>query len=458
MRPVGAILALCWIHVSYALAVEAAPPRSVLRPKETADAVLVTENESWDRHAHERLGLPVRLDLGIEQRTRFECLDDPFRGGEAGSDSQVRQRTRLRIGLDAPRGIRGLVELQDSRTHGARGDDFTGNAINYLDVLQLFVSATVRGLRGTRLRADAHAGRFTLDVGSRRLVARNRFRNTTNAFDGVHVQVADGGLWRVRAFLTLPVERRPKLFDKPRSRQIFWGTAFEGRPRSWIHADLYYLGLDERNGAEERDYHSFGARAHQPATVGRLDYELELIGQLGRRGSRDHSAFAGHAELGYTFDRPWLPRLLAQFDYASGTANPAGSKSHTFDPLFGARRFDLVVTGLYGPFRRSNILSPGLRLIVNPSPQVRVHLKVRYWTLAQAKDSFAGTGLSDPTGASGRHLGEDVELGVQWRPTPWLSLDAGYDRWFEGRYLKKVEGVPSSGNADFVFFSAQVRF
>ena len=59
-----------------------------------------------------------------------------------------------------------------------------------------------------------------------------------------------------------------------------------------------------------------------------LDYELELIGQLGDWHGRDHSAFAGHAELGYTLDLPWSPRLVGQFDYASGTADPSGDESH----------------------------------------------------------------------------------------------------------------------------------
>ncbi len=64
------------------------------------------------------------------------------------------------------------------------------------------------------------------------------------------------------------------------------------------------------------------------------------IGQLGDWHGRDHSAFAGHAELGYTLDLPWSPRLVGQFDYASGTADPSGDESHTFVFLFGARRLE----------------------------------------------------------------------------------------------------------------------
>src|SRR4030042_6269250 len=52
---------------------------AVTKPAETADQVLVSENESWNRYLHDALRLPAWLDLGIEQRTRFEFLEDPWR-------------------------------------------------------------------------------------------------------------------------------------------------------------------------------------------------------------------------------------------------------------------------------------------------------------------------------------------------------------------------------------------
>ena len=64
--------------------------------------------------------------------------------------------------------------------------------------------------------------------------------------------------------------------------------------------------------------------------------------------------------------------------------------------------------------------------------------------LAQARDAFVGTGLQDATGAAGRHLGVDLELRVQWRPTPWLAVDAGYEHWFKGSYLDRVPNTSST--------------
>ncbi len=443
------------------------------KPTETADAVLIQENVAWERRLHDALGLPAWLDLAVEQRTRFEFLDEPFRPGEADTQSQYPQRTRLRVGVDAPAGFRFLAELQDSRTWGDGPDDFTGSTIDKVSFAQLFASYTKRELLGSKLRLDLHLGRMSLDFGSRRLVARNGYRNTTNAFEGVHVALGDGALWRARAFYTRPVLLDPSYFENESEGQLrFWGAAFEDKHAAWLNFDLYYFGLHDRLGSGStvaRSYQTFGARALRAPKLAQWDYELEGMGQFGQRTvtragmptELDQEAFAGHAELGYTFAAPWSPRLVAQFEYASGTANPNGDESATFDPLFGARRGDLIVTGIYGPFRRSNILSPGVRLQIAPRPDLKAFLKVRYWRLAQEKDAFAGTGLSDASGEAGSNLGTDIELSAQWSPKPWLVLETGYDHWFKGSYLDDVPapaaGTISNDDSDYVYFSVLFR-
>ena len=447
------------------------------RPKETADAPLIREDVAWPRILHESLGLPAWLDLAVEQRTRIEYLDEPFRPGEADTQSQYPQRTRLRLGVDAPAGFRFLAELQDSRTWGDGPDDFTGSTIDKVSFAQLFGSHTRRELFRTKLRADLHLGRMSLDFGSRRLIARNGYRNTTNAFDGVHVALGDPAGWRVRGFYVRPVQLDPSYFEnESEGQQRFWGAAFEDKRIAWLNFDAYYYGLHDELASGTslaRRYHTFGARALRPPKAAQWDYEMEAMGQLGDRTvlrgtpgvpvDLDHQAYAGHLEFGYTWAATWTPRLAFQLEYASGTPAAAGDVSHTFDPLFGARRGDLIVTGIYGPFRRSNVLSPGLRLQAAPRPDLKAWLKVRYWQLAQEKDAFVGTGLRDASGDSGERLGTDVELAVTWTPKPWLILETGYDHWFKGTYLDGVANPPpaagpiSTDDSDYLYFSVSFR-
>lgn len=448
-------LSLC---LGFAGNASAAEERAPSKPRETADQSLLTEDESWHRNLHDALRLPEWIDLGVEQRARYEYLRNPWRPGEPTSDGQLPLRTRLRLGIDAFSPVRFLLELEDARTNFDDPGDFTGNETDELDILQLLVTAGTPDLLGLGLPADAHLGRMTMDVGSRRLVARNRFRNTTNSFDGIHLQLGPRPAWRVRAFAVKPVEREEHTMDDSAWQQYFWGAALESKQLEWLNGELYYFGLDDRASATERRYTTLGARGLRVARKGQIDYEVELAGQFGERGSDDQSAFYGHAELGYSFDCPWSPRLIAQFDYASGTADPDGDDSNAFDPLFGARRWDLNPTGIFGPFRRTNIVSPGVRLQVAPLPTVRAFVKVRYWELEEAKDAFAGNGLSDPTGEAGDHLGTDVELSVSWSPRPWWALEVGYDHWWKGQYLRRVPNVSSTKDSDYFFVSNQFRF
>jgi hypothetical protein len=149
------------------------------------------------------------------------------------------------------------------------------------------------------------------------------------------------------------------------------------------------------------------------------------------------------------------------YDYASGTSNPDGSKSHTFDGLFGARNFELTPTGLFGPFFRSNISSPGIRLKLHPLGILDVDLKYRAWWLAQAKDEWVGSGLQDPTGDSGKFLGQDIQVRVQWHPTLNTTFEVGYDRFFKGSYIKDqtdIPGNPPSNDTNYFYIQSELLF
>lgn len=461
MTPLGRVASVAaialWIAAAMPMAARSEGP-GVFTPKETADQPLLSENESWPRRLHDLAHLPDWLDFGVEHRTRFEFMDDPWRPGEKGSDGQFALRTRARVGFDLLDPVRFLVELEDARAYLDDGGDFTNNQINHIDVLQALATVRAEKLFGTELRADLHVGRFGLDVGSRRLLARNRFRNTTNSFDGVHAQIASGTAWRARAFWTWPVVRGVHGFDdEVISDQRFWGAVFESHQLPWLNGELFWFGLDDdQAGSPRRDYDTFGARALRPPKPGHFDYELEVAGQVGERNGVDHRAWMGHGEVAYGFASRWTPRVVLQVQYSSGSGDPNG-ESETFDPLFGARRFDIGPTGILGIFRRSNTFSPGVRVQAAPAKPLRVQLKYRYWALAEGKDAFSGNNLRDPTGDAGRDLGHDVELQVLWTPYPWLTIDAGYDRWFKGRYLEEVSGVPSTQDTDYAYFSVLIR-
>jgi Alginate export len=437
--------------------------------KETADAVLILERETkWNRYLKAAMHLPDWVDLGIENRTRFESYDHPWRSTQASgggqTDSQAVLRTRVRVGLgNGP--FRFLFEGQDARAYwnNAQGDFVNNITVNEWDILQLFGSMTLDNVAASGLRTDLHFGRMTLDFGRRRYIGRNDMRNTTNAFDGVHWQVGEGKTWRVRAFWVEPVIRDQVKFDEQSANSVFWGTYVESQHFPWFNVNLFYFGLNDQqlpNKNLQRTYSTYGLRFFKSPAINEFDYEFEGAIQTGRLGNVDHFAYNPNAEAGYTFNLPWTPRFLAQYTYASGTRTPGGSQNGDFDPLFGARRFDLMPTGNFGPFFRSNISSPGWRLIVQPAPNWTVQVKQRFWYLAQSNAVYVGGVLEDSTGGAGNYLGHDLELRVQWAVSQNLDFDAGYDHWFKGSYFDRLPAsadLPAGGNKDTDYFYLQMR-
>ena len=318
---------------------------------EPADAVLNQRKElEWSRYMKTAMHLPDWVDLGIENRTRFESYDHPWRTnqkiGNGSTDPEIALRSRLRFGLGGNGPFRFLFEGQDARAYldRERGDFRDTTTVNEYDILQLLGSFTADNVGGSGLRTDLHVGRMTMDFGRRRLIVRNDFRNTSNAFDGVHWQIGQDKAWRVRAFFVEPVIRQMVSRDEQHNKSLFWGTYVESRQLPWLQMDAYYLGLNDRRVADvasHRTYSTVGLRLYKNPKQGEMDYELESAWQTGTRGVTDHFAHFQHLDLGYIFDFPWSPRFLIHYDYASGDRKPGDGQDEGFDTLFGARRFDI---------------------------------------------------------------------------------------------------------------------
>lgn len=166
------------------------------------------------------------LDIGIEHRTRYETLDHRFRLGETGSDQQLPQRTRIRLGISKITGPFGfLLEFEDDRGHLTdSGSTVTNNQVNENDILQLYVSVPLSLPGKSNLPSVLYIGRQSFDLGNRRLFAHNRFRNTTNAFDGFRWTLGNEKSWHLNTFVFQPVLRRMHQLDTRQHGAYFWGV------------------------------------------------------------------------------------------------------------------------------------------------------------------------------------------------------------------------------------------
>src|SRR4029077_7551850 len=261
---------------------------------EPADAVLNLRRDiEWTRYVKTATHLPDWIDLGLENRTRFESYDHPWRStqktGGGAPDCQLALRSRARVGLGGNGPFRFLFEGQDSRelSNDGPGDFRTTQTINHFDITQLFGALSIKNIGGSGLRTDLHVGRMTMDFGMRRYVARNDFRNTTNAFDGVHWQIGEDQTWRFRTFLVEPVLRDDVQLDKQSARSVFWGAYVESAHVPWFNVNAFYFGLNDQqlqNKALHRTYNTYGLRLFKSPATNEFDYEFEGAVQTGHLG------------------------------------------------------------------------------------------------------------------------------------------------------------------------------
>jgi hypothetical protein len=480
------------------------------------------EKPIWN--VHDALGLPDWLSFGIEQRTRYETLSDAFKGSAGTSTLQKSQGGDQMIALQSDIWLqakfgkfRFATEFLDART---TGQDFGGrNAVPYpvnnssadtLDFAQAYVSWADQNVLYSGLGAEFKAGRQTMDLGSRRLIARPIFRNTVNNFTGIRARVVSYDNWQFNGFVTMPVLRYPNYnsitpiqdlqnhhqWDQEDTHTWFSGGILEvTNLYQKINADVYLYHLDEgdssRNPTRNRHYFTPGVRIYQKPGKGQFDFQAEGMGQFGTvkyaatntfaNTPQTHEAWSSHLEAGYSFDLPWSPRFYFEYDYASGSKNwknnSASASDSRFDPLYGASDFDFGPTGIYGAFQRSNINSPGYKLDFAPRSDLSFRVQQRLVWLASGLDCWGGntcTAATTPAlaGGNGSYVGDQIGITGRYNFNSTLNFDAGWYHLFKGDFAKSARQTNATGanqtvanssttpgaDTDYFFIQSQLRF
>lgn len=394
------------------------------------------------RRIQNGLALPEGFSIGLVHGSRFESLTDSVHSGASRDDSMIIMRTlldtRYRRG-----GVEAQFELVDSRQQLADDDAFvTQTAINALEVLQATLSFDLTRDGNIRL------GRFATDWGSRRFLARNRFRNGINNFEGFEwVQpLANGATVRLlgaQVVRRLPADRiglldNERVYDESSGAQRFYAANLSLPPSSApFDTNLYFFSLQEKDSpgvrTRNRRIHSAGLSLRKPPVSGEFDFEFESLLQFGHsRASSsaahqtdlDHRSFFQYAAVGYSF--PNSLRAVLEIDYGSGDEDPDDLDNQRFDSLFGVTTMEFGAVGIYQPFSRSNLITPGIRLVSTPRPDLNIMVSWRHFWLEEARDSWGRTRRRDVTGESGSYLGQHLEFRIRWDVIPGnLRIDTG---------------------------------
>lgn len=414
------------------------------------------------------------LTLSGSYRVRYELLEGQYRPALPPRDDAITLQTLIVADYrDGPWHL--SAELVDARAYliDAPGGVATGE-VNALELSRASISFREGPVALT-------AGRLHLNLGSRRLAARNAFRNTINSFTGLRLDWQRKAEDTLTAFYVLPHTRLPNAraemvdnrvrWDRESFDLAFWGAHYT-RPDLFdgIALQANVFGLDERDGdngpTRNRQLLTWGARLHRAPAIGRWDVDLEAAVQTGTiRQSpapgavrQDVQAFFAHAELGYSANLPGRPRVSMLLDIASGD-DPRSARFTRFDTLFGARRWEFGPSGLFGALARTNIVAPGLRAELAPARHWDAMALWRPAWLHRRRDRFSNSGPTDPQGKSGRFAGHMLEIRLgHWLKENTLRLEAGTALMTSGRLLDDAPNATGFGDTRYAYGQMTINF
>jgi len=388
---------------------------------------------------HDAVGAPGALKLSGSFRVRYEGLDGQYRIGADPTDSLTSLRTLIAAEYKTG-ALRLGAELQDSRAYGGKPGRAVGaNDVNTFEFIQAYVARDFDAPFGAGSTATAQVGRFTLNLGSRRLVAADDYRNATNGYTGLRVDTKSKSGIATTLIYTLPQVRLPDdqasildnrtRFDRESADLALWGGLLSKRAQTnSLLLETSFFALDERDApgrpTRDRTLRNWGLRVLKDPAPAAIDYEAEVIHQWGSISASGAAAAPLlnvdadflHVDTGYTFKGPAKVRVSVEYDYASGDdSDPSFGR---FDSLFGMRRAELAPSGIYAAIGRTNLSTPGIRFEATPSKKLDGFFVYRGLWAASATDTFSTTGRRLTPGAT-TYAGQQLEGRLRY----WLVKD-----------------------------------
>jgi hypothetical protein len=413
----------------------------------------------WDSIKYVPLkGQDWYASFGGTFRPRFEYYNNFDWGTTPGGNGYLLERYLLHGDYHFGPNVRFFGQFQsgfeDGRIGGPRpqiDQDIFSVHQAFLDVVQQFDGKDSLTWR---------IGRQEMEYGSGRLIDVRDALNLRLSFDAARFLLRLGD-WSVDGFWSKPVDNNPGVFDDiPDPSISLWGI-YTVHPFNLLpdgHADLYYLGYENKNGIFDQGTayelrNSLGTRLWGHPLP--WEYDIEAVWQFGRFGSGNIEAWAVASANRYSFDDlPLRPRVGLVADITSGDRNPRSANLQTFNPMFP--------TGAY--LNIANPIGPANFIQVHPSIDFRYN-KVTLeadWAFVwreSVEDGIYGpiAGLLLRTGqlSRQRYVGSSPATVLTWNATRHLTILASYVHFFAGPFLKET---PPGKDMDYVTLWADYTF
>lgn len=433
------------------------------------------------------------LDVGLDFRTRYEYRENDYRpytttgaGGVPVSsfrnqpDDVALLRTRAYLGVkNVLDPLRFVVEFQDSRSYGSHYETSVSD-VNEFELIQGYGELYFNNVLGHNRPLSIRAGRQSLELLDRRLIANNQFRNTTNNFEGYRLRFGKKqNNWDLDTFALQPVERLKYDFDRPDERTWVYGAVLSVKQWSdFITVQPYFLGkktkgdpnnLSPQFQSNSVDIYAPGLRVYGALGETGFDFDADINKQFGRQGAgkkgigknvqetmQQHSALAYSIETGYSFDHTWKPRASLFYGYGSGDNNPVDKLNQNFDSFYGFNQ----PWSRNDYFSWTNIHTPKARVEFSPYKDVNIDTGYNAYWLASETAAWGRAGLQDKTGKSGSFLGHEFDIRLRHKFNPYIDWSMSYAHFTPGDFTTaqaKVNGPYTSESNNFFYLEVSMN-
>jgi hypothetical protein len=400
---------------------------------------------------------PRKFEFGVEGRWRFEFRNNSDFLPADDFDGFTGQRIRLNFTFRPTEKFTLFIQPQDVWIWDANSDKVIHDlATNLHQAYFDWKLGNDWELRG---------GRQEFNYGEERLLGGFGWDHVGRSFDGARLRQKVGNwtgdyLWgRLVDVRRNGARARAGAMDL--SGAYFTHAAKDAPGRTEVYGlflrDSFQVrGEISTNPLETTRIFTLGFRRfYRPKTGFR--YSLESALQLGERGPDNHRAGALIATAGYAWgDAKWKPWVQAEYSVGSGDGNPGDGKSREFHNLFPTNHLFYGYADLLGLRNMHNIR---FTAAVSPHAKFAMEFDYHHFWLAEARGPWKNAGgrvlASDPTGAAGRNLGNEVDLTFRLPLHKHFWVVAGYSAFFPGRFVKTTRGPETQ---HWGFLMPTVRF
>lgn len=383
-----------------------------------------------------------KIEVGVELRWRFEWRDNADLRPADDFDGFTGLRTRINFKAVLHPDLRFTLQPEDVWVWDANTDKVIHDQATNLH--QLFLDWKPAGSK----RFEFRAGRQELVYGEERLVGAFNWDNVGRSFDAGRLRFKEG-IWSSDFFWGRLVDVRRNGARRRAGKQDISGAYISRQPKGSPGTTEFY-GLFLRDSLPTRGevsttrqsvrFFTGGFRRMYAPKAG-WRYSLEHAWQAGKRGPDTHTAAMVIATAGYLWNRKWKPRIGLEYDLATGDNRPTDGASHEFHNLFPTNHFYYGTADLAG---LRNLHDFRLVVATTPHPKATFEFDYHKFLLAAPRGpwkSAAGRVLgSDPTGNSGRDIGQEFDFTVRVPLHAHLNLMAGYSTFWPGAFARLTRG------------------